>query len=246
MFHARQSGYHRLAADQTVVIADTGCPPQPAFSGGAHAGTLSFELSSEASRIVVNCGRPVGEDGDWRRLSRSTAAHSTVTIADQSSSRFARSESLDRFLGTPLVPGPTHVDCAETGDSGLGFEATHDGYDRGFGLLHSRRIEVSRDGRSVFGADRFLRGSGHRPQMIARDATARFHLHPSVVVETAGAAIRLSVRDQTWLFRCDSHCEIEDSIFFADAAGARRTLQIVVPFDALSPEGVAWRFDRER
>ncbi|HEX2020923.1 MAG TPA: heparinase II/III family protein [Aurantimonas sp.] len=245
MFNARQSGYHRLAAGHTVVLADTGCPPPPVVSGDAHAGTLAFELSSEASRIVVNCGRPVGEDGDWRRLSRSTAAHSTVTIADQSSSRFARSESLDRFLGTPLVPGPTEVRCTETGDSGLGFEAIHNGYERGFGLLHSRRIELARDGHTVLGVDRFLRAGTHRPQTIARDATARFHLHPAVVVEPVGETIRLSVRDQTWLFRCDARCEIEDSIFFADIGGARRTLQIVVAFDALSAEGIAWRFDRQ-
>ena len=30
-----------------------------------------------------------------------------------------------------------------------------------------------------------------------------------------------------------------------DAGGARRTLQLAVPFDAYDPAGIAWRFERE-
>ncbi len=244
--HARQSGYHRITADGTTVIADTGCPAHTSVSSNAHAGTLAFELSSEASRIVVNCGRPITEDADWRRLSRSTAAHSTVTVADRSSSHFARSASLDRFLGTPLVPGPTAVTLAEPRNTGLGFDATHNGYERGFGLLHRRRLVVSPDGNQVEGTDGFEAAGVHGSAATALSATARFHLHPGVNVETAGAGVRLSVRDQCWLFETDGDLAIEDSIFFADAGGARRTLQLVVSFDARDSDGIAWRFLRER
>ncbi len=53
----------------------------------AGAGCLSFELSSGAQRIVVNCGMPASGD-ELRRMARSTAAHSTATVADTSSCRF--------------------------------------------------------------------------------------------------------------------------------------------------------------
>jgi uncharacterized heparinase superfamily protein len=42
---APHSGFQRLAAGQTLVVADTGKPPPPGSDGAAHAGVLSFELS---------------------------------------------------------------------------------------------------------------------------------------------------------------------------------------------------------
>ena len=245
--NARHSGYHRLAAGQTMLIADTGAPPPSAVAGRAHAGTLAFELSCGLDRLVVNCGRPGEENADWRRLSRSTAAHSTVTLNDRSSSRFARSAGLDRFLGTPLVPGPSAVPSIDPTEEGLGFDACHDGYQRAFGLIHRRAVTLSRDGMRVEGRDRFDPAADRRLKPGGPvEATARFHLHPAVVVERAGSAIRLKLRGQSWLFSATSRFEIEDSVFFADAAGARRTLQLVARFDAEDADGVAWQFERER
>ena len=46
------SGYQRIEAGHTVVLMDTGAPPPAGVSHDAHAGCLSFELSSGTSRIV--------------------------------------------------------------------------------------------------------------------------------------------------------------------------------------------------
>ncbi len=245
--NARHSGYHRLAAGQTLLIADTGAPPPSAVAGRAHAGTLAFELSSGLDRLVVNCGRPGEENAEWRRLSRATAAHSTVTLNDRSSSRFARSAGLDRFLGTPLVPGPSEIASVDPTEEGLGFDACHNGYQRGFGLIHRRAVMLAKDGTCVEGRDRF-EATGERRAKAGDPvaATARFHLHPAVVVERAGAAIRLKLRGQSWLFSASLRFEIEDSVFFAEAAGAKRTLQLVARFDAGDAAGIAWQFERER
>jgi len=248
--HARQSGYHRLAAEGTVVIADTGRPPPALVSHNAHAGTLAFELSSGSSRIVVNCGRPLADKPEWRRLSRASAAHSTVIVEDRSSSRFAASKNLDRFLGNPLVPGPTRIDLSEPGGdaagSGLGFSAAHDGYERDFGLLHTRTLVLSADGQTVEGRDRLTRTRRVRSHGQPLRAAARFHLHPGVSVEVLGQEARLTLRGQVWRFCADAPLAVEDSILFADSAGARRTLQIVVAFEPAETEEISWRFMRER
>ena len=246
--NARHSGYHRLAADGTVVIADTGCPPQVALSRSAHAGTLAFELSSQAARIVVNCGSPQPGQPELRRLSRSTAAHSTVTVEDRSSSRFAGQPQLDRFLGSPLVPGPTEVRVEEIAAEGsertIGFDAAHDGYEREFGFLHQRRLQLSTDGAMLSGRDHLLATRKPRGREDTKRAAIRFHLHPQVSVETIGDTARLSLRGQLWRFSADRPFTVEDSIFFADNSGSRRTLQLVVEVDpGLTPE-VAWAFER--
>jgi uncharacterized heparinase superfamily protein len=53
--NAPHSGYQRVDANGTVVLMDTGTPPPIAVSTEAHAGCLSFELSTRQNRIVVNC-----------------------------------------------------------------------------------------------------------------------------------------------------------------------------------------------
>jgi hypothetical protein len=96
------SHYQRLSAGNAVLIADTGPPPKGSVvAPAAHAGCLSFELSSGANRYIVNAGAPVVPDyPDYADFARMTAAHSTVTLDDSSSLKFSQSE----FLG-PIVTG---------------------------------------------------------------------------------------------------------------------------------------------
>ncbi|MBP0617140.1 heparinase II/III family protein [Jiella mangrovi] len=246
--NARHSGYRRLACGGTVVIADTGCPPQVALSRHANAGTLAFELSSETGRIVVNCGTPQAGHPDLRRLSRSTAAHSTVTVGDRSSSRFAAQANLDRFLGSPLVPGPTMVEVNDLETDGperaIGFEARHDGYERDFGFVHMRRLELCEGGRKLVGRDRLVETRRHRGYEEAPAAAVRFHLHPQVSVETIGDFARLSLRGQIWRFTADQPVTVEDSILFADSSGSRRTLQLVLTVDPVLTREIVWAFER--
>ena len=108
--NAPHSGYQRLEAGGAVLIMDAGVPPPLAVSQEAHAGTLVFEFSSKFTRIIVNCGLPATSRESWRQVARATAAHSTVTFNDESSSRIVESGSLKRMLqGMPIVGGPHEV-----------------------------------------------------------------------------------------------------------------------------------------
>ncbi|WP_158876121.1 heparinase II/III family protein [Antarcticirhabdus aurantiaca] len=247
--NARHSGYQRLAAGGTVLLADTGLPPAPALSGEAHAGTLGFEFSSLGQRFVVSCGAPGSRSESRRHASRVTAAHSTLTLADRSSSRFARHAALGRFLGNPLIRGPSQVTMEREDEDGLfAFRAVHDGYAEDFGLLHERRIALSAGGHRIEGTDR-LAEAGRRCVAFEgrRRAAVRFHLHPSVVVEAVEGGLRLQARNHAWLFAATVEPEVEDSIFFADGStgGGRRTSQIVLGFDADIVDTVFWSFQRE-
>jgi uncharacterized heparinase superfamily protein len=243
----RQTGYQRLAAGRSVLIADTGLPPEPGVSSEAHAGTLSFEFSSAGRRLVVNCGAPQRLDGGWRRLSRTTAAHSTLTLNDHSSSRFSRSEALDRFLGGPLLPGPTRVPLTrDDGSHGQTLVAAHDGYRATFGFVHERQMTLSEGGTVLDGVDRLFPSAGRGAKLEAQEpiGLVRFHLHPDVKAERIGEAVRLVAGEEIWWFTADTVPEIEDSIFFADSGGMRRTRQITVALDCLEQPELAWRLER--
>ena len=90
-----------------TVIMDTGTPPPPNVSHDAHAGCLSFELSSGPSRIVINCGMPATGRDNWRSFARSTPAHSTLTYHGTSSCQFVELSAMKRLLqGSPDCQRP--------------------------------------------------------------------------------------------------------------------------------------------
>ncbi|MBK8456378.1 MAG: heparinase II/III family protein [Phyllobacteriaceae bacterium] len=244
---APHSGYQRLAAGGTTAICDTGAPPQPEFAGAAHAGCLAFELSSGCDVFVVNAGVCSHGPAEWRPLARSTAAHSTVTLADTSSARFALSGRAGEMFGAPLVGGPRTVTVERRDRSGVqSFRADHDGYARNFGVAHERTLALSADGVSLSGIDRFpdaAPGSAAAPV----DAALRFHLHPDVGVwrDADGRVVLAAPEGDSWAFACaDLTPMVEESLFFADASGARKTFQIVIDFSLAERRQLAWRFDR--
>src|SRR5204863_219646 len=65
MANMPHTGYQRIDAGAMILLIDTGAPPQPSVSHDAHAGCLSFELSSGPSRIVINCGMPSTGRDNW-------------------------------------------------------------------------------------------------------------------------------------------------------------------------------------
>src|SRR4029078_1020382 len=125
-------------------------PPPLAMSAQAHAGCLSFELSSRHHRIVVNCGLPATSRETWRHVARAPAAHSTVTFNDTSSCRFLASESLRDLLGAPILSGPSDVQVTrQERDNGMTLRLSHDGYATRFGVIHQRILRLSPHGRRL-------------------------------------------------------------------------------------------------
>lgn len=239
--------YERLSAEGTVVIIDTGRPPSIELSSTANAGCLSFEMSSGKHRFIINSGAPKFAGERYRAMSRSTAAHSTVTLNDTSSSRMSRSA----FLGPILIGGVSNVVLSREND-GSGFDnirASHDGYMGPYGLRHEREIGINAAGTIIRGRDRFRRGDGREPaQTDTGAAVARFHIHPAISVRTAGEhEVFLKAPDgETWLLSSiDNDIVLEDDVFFADPSGMRRSQQLTISFKLAEQAEIQWVLSRE-
>ncbi len=247
--HAPYSGYERLSMGSTTIIADTGLPPPVTASRDAHAGCLSFEMSSGRQRYIVNSGIDRFGPPEFRPLGRSTAAHSTATINDTSSCRFSRNAGLSSMIGTPIIAGPSRVDRDRIDEiDRQGFVASHDGYARLFGIYHERRLVLSHNGSVIHGADRFYRGDGMPLKANGRDNIAvRFHLHPSIDIsfDENGLIVLSADRNDTWVFSCfEVAPQLEDSIFFAGFRGPVSSRQIVLSFPASQLPEINWQFSR--
>jgi uncharacterized heparinase superfamily protein len=246
---APHGGYQRLVHGQTVMIVDAGTPPPLPFSGQAHAGCLAFEWSSGTRRIVVSCGAaPYGNDA-VRDAARSTAAHSTLTVDDTSSCRFLDTPRFRSWLGVPIASGPKRVEVARNAfEDRVEIVASHDGYAERFGLIHRRRLAVARDGALIEGVDQLCGIDGGQPGEDRRFAL-RFHLHPAIkasLVDDGRAALLVSPEGEVWRFQCGGlPVSVEESIYFANPDGGRRSEQIVVDSHTGLTSDVAWSFARE-
>ena len=235
MTFAAPSGYCRLERSKTIVICDVGGPPPLALSGEAHAGCLSFEMSSGAQPVIVNCGAPIHIQHEWSLVTRSTAAHSTLTLADTSSSRFVSLRPIGEPAARARLIGPEQVEAAITEeDGGQLLTASHDGYESRTGVIHHRTLRLAANGERLQGQDRLAAPEGLKP-FAAEGASAfaiRFHLHPAVRAELAqdgrSALLLLPNREGWRLLANSGTLSIEDSVFLADQAGRNRTQQVVL------------------
>ncbi|HEX2511428.1 MAG TPA: heparinase II/III family protein [Xanthobacteraceae bacterium] len=244
---APHSGYQRIEAAGTVLLMDTGRPPPIALSQEAHAGCLSFELSSKVQRIVINCGIPATSRETWRQVARATSAHSTVTFNDTASCRFLESGTFKQLMfGAPIIGGlkDVRVTRDDRPDSVL-LQASHDGYADRFHVIHHRTLMLMSDGRRLDGEDSFEFARKSRDR--GRDEFAvRFHLHPSVKANrlTDGHGVMLLMPDrEAWTFNAfEAEVELEESVYLAGADGPRRTVQIVIHGRARNSPSVRWSF----
>jgi len=235
---APHTGFQRLGAGKTVIIADTG-KPRSGAARGTHAGTLSFELSHGRDRMIVNCGSKPGDEPGWRDAMRATAAHSTLIVDETNSLEFLDNDLPD---GGRTGIGPTEVSCRrKEADGAIWLETAHNGYLPGFGLRHLRNLYLDATGEDIRGEDT-LEGTGGQHFAI------RFHLHPDVNASLVeGGTILLKLPGGSgWQFQSSGgDLSLDESIYLGQPDSPRRTEQIVVsgPLDGGGVR-IKWRLRR--
>ena len=238
---APHSGFQRVECGLSLMLVDCGPPPPPESEAYAHAGTLSFELSLGKERLVVNCGARPFAKGEWLTAQRATAAHSTLVLADTNSCDFLPSGRIGRR--------PRHVLARrEESEGAVLIDASHDGYEPPFGVLHRRRLYLAAEGDDLRGEDRLARvRTPEAPLAFA----IRFHLHPevqaSLVHDGKAALLRTASRAGFRLDVAGGRLSIAESIYLGGAEGARRAEQVVIESTLAGVEAVVkWSLKRVR
>ncbi|WP_081944779.1 heparinase II/III family protein [Sphingopyxis sp. MWB1] len=240
---ARDWGYQRLVAAKVVLLADAAPPPIARVTEAGCASTLAFELSDGPERLIVNCGGAALTGAtipaELARGLRTTAAHSTLTLADSNSTAILPSGALGK--------GVTEVelDRRET-PQGSRLEMSHDGYARRHGLIHRRLLILSPNGRELRGEDMLLPAPRSR-RKGDKHFTLRFHLgrnvSPSLTADKLGALLRIE-GGPLWQFRTsDGTLDIEESLWVDGEGRPHPTQQLVV--SASAPAGgasIGWIF----
>ena len=248
--NGRWSGYHRLSAGKTVLVIDAGPPPLSRAATG-NAGTLAFELSDGPDRLITNCGGAGGLalplDPVLAAGLRTTAAHSTLVIAETNSTRISEKGSLG--LGVEEVSFQSR-----RSEEGHWLDASHDGYVKRFGMIVRRQLFLSPDGQDLRGQDSIepapkslLR---RRPD---RDYAVRFHLGPGVAAtptaDGAGALLKLP-QGRVWALKTrvdggPGTVAIEASIWVDPAGTVHKTQALVISGRTQKAmASIGWSFKR--
>ena len=242
---APQSRYFRMARGETILFVDGGPPPALDLAGEAHAGCLSFEMSVGTRLLFVNGGVPGPADSDWRAVSRATASHNTLCLADKSSSKLVQHRHLEALLGSAPIRLPEHVEVSvrETNENHE-LNAAHDGYVGRFGLHHRRRLVLEGSGSRLTGVDRLEPSRGRLHLSPNVPFAIHFHLHPNVMCRR-GSDVGVVTLDPgngaRWRFLAQgAEVSMEESTYFAGSAGPRSALQIVLRGKTTGEAEVRW------
>jgi uncharacterized heparinase superfamily protein len=221
-------GFERLQAGRTVLVVDCGPPPQAKLDRNAHAGTLSMELSVGRDRMISNMGAAPFAGPEWRDATRATAAHSTLVLADTSSSEL-HEDGLGRR--------PEQVERQRQEANGAHWlEASHDGYRRPFGAVHRRRLYLAESGEDIRGEDS-VEAESPQPYVL------RFHLHPTVdaSLQQDGEAVLIRLPSGSgWRLRAEgARMTLEESLYLGGTE-PRRAEQVVLTGFQDGPQHVKW------
>jgi uncharacterized heparinase superfamily protein len=243
--NAKGWGYQRLSALGTILILDAAPPPPAKMAAQGSASTLAFELCDGTQRLVVNCGGPGPLPTDLPEKLveglRTTAAHSTLVLADTNSTNILADGSLGKGVEDVTI------DRTEDNDASR-LEASHDGYVRAFGLVHKRSVMLGNDGKELRGADQLI-ASGRKKIRESVGYAVRFHLAPGVeataTADGMGAILR-SKGAPPWNFRCrGGMLTTEESLWIDGRGQPRRTTQLVIVGEVSSLGGeIGWQFRR--
>jgi uncharacterized heparinase superfamily protein len=242
---ARGWGYQRLSALGTIVVLDAAPPPPQRIAAQGSASSLAFELSDGAQRLVVNCGGPGAvpteiPDKLVQGL-RTTAAHSTLVLADTNSTNILADGSLGKGVEDVTIERTEDNDASR-------LEASHDGYVRAFGLVHKRSLMVGNDGKELRGADQLI-AKGRKRIRESASYAVRFHLAPAVEATITADGMGAILRSRgvpPWNFRCrGGNLTIEESLWIDGRGQPRNTTQLVIVGEVSALGGeIGWQFRR--
>tara|TARA_Y100000590_G_scaffold464449_1_gene633930 strand:+ start:702 stop:2360 length:1659 start_codon:yes stop_codon:yes gene_type:complete len=197
---------------------DCGNPPPNNFSKFYQAGCLSFELISNKNKVICNTGYGKYLSSKLASLSRSTAAHSTLYINDSSSCVFQKNKFVNKVYGNSLTDKLKIINKNYKEDSNYYLlAASHNGYEKRFGYIHTRSIKILKKEDKIYGIDELKKTKNYSNPLIY---FIRFNIYPDtkIVKTKAENAVLISLSNgEGWLLQSKTNnFKIEKNIFLGN------------------------------
>lgn len=249
---ARLSAFQRVQAEELTLYLDTGAAPDPRHAGRAHAGGLAIFVDDGPDHLIGAMGAHADLEPEARDAARRTAAHSVMSLAEDSANFL-----LDATTGLRVPDGPPGIAARrlEENEQYL-LEGQHNGWRNKYGVIYRRRLYIAKNGARITGEDALSRPLGET-QAVATSRipyAIRFHLHPDVQVapgpDDRTVFLGLPRRQRVWRFRSEALLLVENSRYWG-SGHAQRAQQLVIRGEAdpaadgsEAPNRVRWALSR--
>ncbi len=203
-------GYVILKNKNILLGADLGNSPEKKFSTDYQSGTLSFEIFFKDKKLISNSGYFQNYKHQLNSISKSTAAHSTLTIDNRSSTKLKKNSSGNLIIDKGAKILKKNVTYKKDYFSLLG---SHDGYLKEYGIIHERQIEFFSKNNKFIGKDKLIKKKNFK----TTNFEIRFHFEPEVKITKTqeGKAILIELRNSGWRFFCKDYLiNVETGLYF--------------------------------
>ena len=203
-------GYVILKNKKICLTMDAGPTPVLAFSNDYQSGALSIEIVSKGKKLITNCGYSKMNNIKLKKLSKSTAAHNTLTIDDNSSCKFNK---VDKLLFVKKGLKVLKKDIVYEKNYWK-INASHDGYKKKYNTIHEREIEFFSEQETFIGVDKIIKKINKNYKF-----DIRFHVEPDVkLMKTQdNKSILIELENEGWKFTCDNFdINIDNGLYFGN------------------------------
>ena len=205
-------GYGILKNKNVILGMDIGTAPESKFSENYQSGPLSFEAIYKGRKIICNSGYYQNTKKNLNLISRSTAAHSTLILNNNSIVSFKknfRNKILNKLNFNTLNK---NIVCEK---NYWLIKCSHDGYLKNYGTIHERSLEFFPEKNKFVGTDKLIKNKN----FIPTNFDIRFHLMPTTkVTKTQDKNIILiELENSAWRFySVNGSIDVETGLYFGN------------------------------
>ena len=219
------SGYVKLLVPEVCITVDSQSSKNKIFSKTPHA----LEVYLGKNRLLGSCGSSFSKSSEWKKILKSTAAHSTLCIEQSDAfcdSDFKQKSFTKRYTrdGSELV------------------ELLHYGYFNRYSATCFRKVELGNNGKNIAGLDKIESKKLNKFHI-------RFHFSPDIKISLSldRKSVVLVMKDQGWrfLYQGQVKLSLDSSIFVEDDGKINSAFQIVLHGKTKNPlTNILWGFKR--
>ena len=205
-------GYGILKNKNVILGMDIGTAPESKFSENYQSGPLSFEAIYKGRKIICNSGYYQNTKKNLNLISRSTAAHSTLILNNNSIASFKKNFKKKILNKLNFNTLNKNIVCEK---NYWLIKCSHDGYLKNYGTIHERSLEFFPEKNKFVGTDKLIKNKN----FIPTNFDIRFHLMPTTkVTKTQDKNIILiELENSAWRFySVNGSIDVETGLYFGN------------------------------
>ena len=205
-------GYGILKNKNVILGMDIGTAPESKFSENYQSGPLSFEAIYKGRKIICNSGYYQNTKKNLNLISRSTAAHSTLILNNNSIVSFKKNFRNKILNKINFNTFNKNIICEK---NYWLIKCSHDGYLKNYGTIHERSLEFFPEKNKFVGTDKLIKNKN----FIPTNFDIRFHLMPTTkVTKTQDKNIILiELENYAWRFySVNGSIDVETGLYFGN------------------------------